>query len=183
MSTDTASTKKPNLEPVPLCLVVPLMRVADNLGTTEDYQRLENAGAAYTGKFPGWLADLDAELAARRDDGRPAAPLEGWAEALLVGREARRKLAFVWDDNKGGGALVSQLQDPTGGDKGYGGSVTATTLTGAVAPEGILCWSAKTPSGTANGQIIGLGQGPRALAAAKKAVEHAFLAAWEAMSS
>lgn len=180
MDTNAAPTKKPNLDPIPICLVVPLMRVADNLGTTDDYHRLENAGPAYTGKFPGWLADIDAELAARREDGRPPAPPEGWAEALLVGREARRKLSFVWDDTKGGGELVSTLRDPTEGG-GFGGSVTSLTLTGACAPETILRWSAKTPNGSAHGEVRA--NGPRAIAAAKKAVEHAFLAAWEAMSS
>ena len=179
MSTSPTPTSK-NLDPVPFCLIVPLMRVADKLGTSADYGRLDNAGPAYADKLPGWLATIDAELAARREDGQPSQPETAWVEELLLGREARRALSFVWDDNKEGGALVSALRDPTGSGK-FGGAVSAQTITGACMPEQILCWVATTPNGTASGQIHA--SGSRAIAAAKKMIEHAFLAAWEARAS
>ena len=180
MSTSPTPTSK-NLDSVPFCLIVPLMRVADKLGTSADYGRLDNAGPAYADKLPGWLSSIDAELAARRADGSPSQPEEAWVEELLLGREARRALSFVWVDNKEGGELVSALRDPTGSEGRYGGAITAKTITGACMPELVLYWVATTPNGTASGQIPA--SGSRAVAAAKKMIEHAFLAAWEARAS
>lgn len=181
MHTDAAPTQKPNLDPIPLCLVVPLTRIADKLGTSADYGRLDNAGPAYADKVPTWLASIDRELAARRDDGQPSQPEEAWVEELLLGREARRALSFKWEDNKGGGALVSTLRDPTGSEGRYGGAISAQDITGAGTPELTLFWVATTPNGTASGQIPATSS--RAVAAAKKMIEHAFLAAWEARAA
>lgn len=50
---------------VPLCLVVPLMRVADGMGTNEDWGRLEEAAVAFGVMVPTWLATVDEELAKR----------------------------------------------------------------------------------------------------------------------
>jgi len=167
-------------DPVPFCLILPLMRVATGLGSERDFAVLEDAGPAYREQVPRWLADLE-EASGYPDPGKTSCPPlrpEEWAERLLVGLEARRALRFEWVDNKDGGELAAQLRNPSTDGPEYAAAIHVSTVSGACSPEYVTRWTATMHGGATQGTIHQ--SGPAGIAAAKRAVEHAFLAAWEA---
>jgi hypothetical protein len=168
------------LEPIPFCLLVPLVRVAEGLGTTADYSNLDSAGKAHGAKkVAQWLKDIEEELAGRKGQ-QPADT--AWQEHLELGREARRRCSFVWEEPRVDQCvhrdLAASLKNPMGDTPEHGAAIHHTDVLGAVAPDAVYRWTVLLPTGEVTGKVNVAGKA--GLKIAKRHVEHVFLAAWEA---
>jgi hypothetical protein len=176
---ETTVRENPALEPIPFCLLVPLVRIAEGLGASSDYGSLETATKAYGDvRVAGWLTRVEAQLAERTNkDGPPTA----WAEHIFLGREARKRCSFRWEiprvDQCVHRNLVASLVNPMGDAPTYGAAIHQSEEAGVIAPEVVYRWTAVLPCGPAAGGVAIAGT--PGIELAKRLVEHLFLAAWE----